>query len=116
MSDFEDWLTSTAEMRASLLAYSKAPISSDPGERQLDISKALEMGQDAGDLLADADQHLSQAFARATLKAREDHDAQTAKAVAQGEVAALQRVRDGLAVCYRTIKDRRFTIMSVGRW
>jgi len=119
MSDelsLEDWLLSTAEKRAELLAYARSPISTDPGERQLDISKSLEMGQDAGDLLADADQYLSLALAKATLEARADHDAQTAKAVAQGATAGLQRVRDGIAVCYRSIKDRRFSLMSVGRW
>lgn len=116
MSDLDDWLTSTQELRGALLAYSKSTISTDPGERQLDVSKALEMGQDAGDLLADADQYLAQAFAKAVLEAREDHDAATARIVAKGAVASVQRLRDGVAVCYQTIKDRRFTLMSVGRW
>lgn len=116
MSDFDDWLSSTTELRGSILAYSKSPIPQDPGARHLDISKALGMGQDAGDLLADADQYLSQAIARAVLEARKDNDASTARVVARGATAGLQRVRDGIAVCCQTIKDRRFTLMSIGRW
>lgn len=111
-----DWLTSTSELRSALLAYSKKPISSDPGERQLDVSEALEKGQDAGDLLADSEVYLSQAFAQAVLEARQDHDAKTAQIVAIGKTADIRRLRDGLEVIYRTIKDRRFTLMSVGRW
>ena len=115
-SDLDIWLTSTQELRTALLVYSKALIPSDSGERQLDVSKALNMGQDAGDLLADADLYLSQALAAAILAARADHDAATAKIIAKGAVAGIQRIRDGIATCYQTIKDRRYTLLSLGRW
>lgn len=110
-----DWLTSTAELRERLLSYGRSKIPTDPGERQLDVSTALENGQDAGDLLADADRYLSQAFARETLAARADFDAKTAAIIAKGKVSDLQRLRDGLAVTYRTIQDRRFSLMNLNR-
>lgn len=111
----EEWLVSTKERRAELLSYSRSPIPTDPGERQLDVSQALEKGQDAGDLLADCEFYLSQAMAQAMLAAREDNDAKTAQIVAASEVADIARLRDGLAVLYRTIKDRRFSLMNLNR-
>lgn len=113
--DLSEWLESTAEKRDALLAYSRSPIPTDPGTRQLDVSTALEFGQDAGDLLADADVYLSHALAAATLEARAEHDAQTARMVARSKAASVQRLRDGLAVCYQTIKDRRFSLMNLNR-
>lgn len=116
MAEIDEWLESTDETRSKLLTYSRSPIPTDPGERQLDVSKALEYGQDAGDLMADMDQFLSVKFAQAMLEARKDHDAQTARVVAKGATASIERLRDGLAVTYKTIQDRRFTLMSIGRW
>ena len=114
--EFTEWLESTEKMRQSLLDYSRSPIPTDPGERHLDVSKALSLGQDAGDLLADIDRFLSVEVAKATLEARKDHDAQTARVIAKGYTASIARLRDGLAVAYQTIRDRRFSLMSVGRW
>lgn len=111
-----EWLESTSELRGNLLAYSHSHISSDPGARQNDVSKALEMGQSAGELLSDCDVYLSQATAKAILEARLTYDAQTSRVLAKGAVADIQRLRDGISVIYQTIKDRRFTLMSVGRW
>jgi len=118
MSDdltFTHWLDSTAEVRAKLLAYSRSPIPTDPGERQLDVSRALALGQDAGDLLADAEVYLSQAFAAAMLDARQEHDAQTARIVAKAKTAKIERLREGLNVMYQTIKDRRFSLLNLNR-
>lgn len=113
------WLESTAEKRAEILAYSRSPLPTDPGERQLDISKALTYGQDAGDLLADVDKHLTDETARQTLAVINDSKGLTAnerKLVVKGRVSQLSHLRDGLQVVYTSIKDRRFTLMSVGRW
>lgn len=110
-----DWLSSTQEKRAELLAYAKSPISMEPGQRQIDVSTALEKGQDSGDLLADSEVYLAQKFAAAVLAARDTNDAQTARIVAKGEIAGIQRLRDGLAVIYQTIKDRRFSLMNLNR-
>jgi hypothetical protein len=111
----EEWITSTAERRAALLAYASSKLPTDPGERQLDVSTALENGQDAGDLLADSEVYLAQRFAAEVLAARIKHDAKTAAIVAKGAVAKMQRLRDGLAVLYRTIQDRRFALMNLNR-
>lgn len=111
----EEWLTSTAPRRQELLDYSRSKIPTDHGERQLDVSKALENGQDAGDLLADVEVYLSQELAKETLAAREKHDAQTAKVVALGKVSQINRLRNGLAVLYRTLTDRRFALMNLNR-
>ncbi len=110
-----DWLQSTAELRGRLLDYSRSPIPTDPGARQLDVSEALSLGQDAGDLLADAEVFLSQAFAAEVLEAREKHDAKTALVVAKGKTAKTERLREGLAVLYQTIRDRRFAIQNLNR-
>lgn len=118
MSDdmtLSDWLDSTAEARAKLLAYSRSPIPTDPGARQLDVSEALTLGQDAGDLLADVEVYLSQAFAAAVLDARQEHDASTSRIVAKAKTAKIERLREGLNVCYQTIKDRRFALMNLNR-
>lgn len=111
----EDWLSSTAEKRKALLEYSLSKIPTDPGERQLDVSAALEAGQDAGDLLADMEVFVAQAFAVEVLDARRDHDAKTAQIVAKGKTANLARLRDGLHVIYQTIRDRRFALMNLNR-
>ena len=110
-----DWLVSTSEAREKLLTYSRSAIPNDPGERQLDVSKALANGQDAGDLLSDAELYLAQDFAAEVLAAREKHDAKTAAIVAQAKTAKLERVRAGLSVMYQTIKDRRFVLMNLNR-
>lgn len=113
--DLTEWLNSTAESRERLLTYSRSSIPTDPGARQLDVSEALALGQDAGDLLADSESYLSQAFAAAVLDARISHDAQTARIVAKSKTAKLERLREGLAVLYQTIKDRRFALMNLNR-
>ena len=118
MSDdltLDDWLESTAEKRAEMLTYSKSMIPNDVGARHQDVSKALDLGQDAGDLLADVEQYLSVALSIAVLEARKEHDAKTALVVANAAVAKITRLRDGLAVLYRTIKDRRFSLMNLNR-
>ncbi len=118
MSDgltLDEWLVSTAEKRQLMLDYAKSMIPNDPGERHQDVSKALDYGQDAGDLLADVEQYLAVARAVAVVEARKEHDAKTALVVADSKVAHLARLRDGLAVLYRTLKDRRFSLMNLNR-
>lgn len=117
--NLEEWLISTNEKRLELLAYSRSPIPTDPGERSLDISVALQHGQDAGDLLADADKHVTDETGRQVLKVRLDYpelNSGEREKVVKGRVSDLARLRDGLHVIYQSIKDRRFTLMSVGRW
>ena len=114
----DEWLDSTEELRASLLAYSKSPIPTDPGERQLDVSRALELGQDAGDLLADMETFVLQAEAKAVTEVRRIHPDLTAgerRSMAKCEAASVIRLRDGVSVLYRTIKDRRFALMNLNR-
>lgn len=113
----EEWLVSTAEVREKLLAYAQSPLPTDAGERQVDVSTALQHGQDAGELLADAEEFLSKKIAQETLSARanDTYDANTVKAVVRGNTANIQRLRDGIHVVYRTIQDRRFAILSLGR-
>lgn len=117
--NLEEWLNSTNEKRAELLLYSRSPIPTDPGERSLDISVALQHGQDAGDLLADADKHVTDETGKQTLQVRLDHselNGTEREKVVKQRVSGLVRLRDGLQVIYTSIKDRRFTLMSVGRW
>ena len=119
MSELDSWLESTAEKRAELLRYSLSPIPTDPGVRQVDIGKALTLGQDAGDLLADIEKHLTDETGRAVLDVRKKYDDLTAeerRAQVKASVSSLARLRDGLQVICTSIKDRRFTLMSVGRW
>lgn len=115
-SDFEEWLESTDSARQALLDYSRSPIPTDPGERQLDVSKALTNGQDAGDIVADLERFLAIEFGKAMLAAKADHDAKTAHVLAKAATASIARLRDGFQTCYQTIRDRRFSLMSVGRW
>lgn len=114
----KEWLESTAEKRTELLAYARSKIPTDPGVRQLDVSNALELGQDAGDLLADAEQHLIDETGRAVLAVRKENGELTAderKAVVKAKVSDLSRLRDGLQVVYSSIKDRRFALMNLNR-
>lgn len=115
----EEWLVSTIELRDLLLTYSKSSIPTDPGERQLDIAKALQAGQDAGDLLADCDKHLTDQTAKEILAVRKEYPELTAderRLTVKSRVSNIERLRDGFQVIYTSIKDRRFTLMSVGRW
>lgn len=117
--NLEEWLVSTNEKRSELLNYSRSPIPTDPGERSLDISIALQHGQDAGDLLADADKHVTDETGKQVLKVRLDYpelNSGEREKVVKGRVSDVTRLRDGLHVIYQSIKDRRFTLMSVGRW
>ncbi len=116
--NLEDWLVSTGEKRSVLLAYAQSSIPTDPGERYLDISKALEHGQDAGDLLADLDKLLIDETAKAVLGVRRTNGELTAderKAMVKAEVSGIAWLRDGLQVIYSSIKDRRFVLMNLNR-
>ena len=121
MSDeltLDDWLDSTDKKRAELLEYAQSPIPTDPGERYLDISKALGLGQDAGDFLADLDKHLIDATAKADLEVRRTDGELTAderKSLVRATVSGIARLRDGLQVIYTSIKDRRFVLMNLNR-
>lgn len=121
MSDqiaLEDWLVSTAEKRAAILAYAQSSISTDPGERILDVSKAIQNGQDAGDLLADLEKLVIDETSKAVLEVRRSNGELTAderKAVVKSRVSSVARLRDGLQVIYTSIKDRRFVLMNLNR-
>ena len=117
--NLESWLESTTEKRAELLAYALSPLPTEPGQRQLDVSRALQLGQEAGDLLADMDKHLIDESGKAVLSVRREHEEMTAdekKVLVKAEVSGIARLRDGMQVVYSTIKERRFVLMSVGRW
>ena len=114
----QEWLESTAELRAKLLAYAQSKIPTDPGARQVDVSTALELGQDAGDMLADLEQHVIDETAKAVMEVRRTDGELTAderKAVVKSRVSKIARLRDGLQVIYTSIKDRRFVLMNLGR-
>ncbi len=121
MSDeltIEDWLVSTSEKRSELLAYAQKPISTDPGERILDVSKAIELGQDAGDLLSDLEKLVIDETAKAVLEVRRTNGELTAeerRAIVKSKVSTVARLRDGLQVIYTSIKDRRFVLMNLNR-
>lgn len=114
----EEWLVSTAEKRADLLKYAQSPIPTDPGERYLDISKALELGQEAGDLLADLEKHLIDETGKAVLAVRSSQGELTAderKSCVKARVSSVARLRDGMQVIYTSLKDRRFVLMNLNR-
>lgn len=118
MSEIEDWLVSTAEKREKLLAYARSQLPIDPGARQIDVSKALEYGQDAGDLLADIEKHLIDETGRAVIAVRASNGELTAderRAIIKSRVSDISRLRDGLHVVYSSIKDRRFALMNLNR-
>lgn len=118
MLTFEEWLVSTAEKRAELLAYGQSGIPTDIGLRQLDVSKAIEKGQDAGDLLADAEQYVILHTGKAVLDIRREHDelnAEERKAVVKARVSDVTRVRDGIHVLYATLKSRTYAIQNLNR-
>lgn len=115
---FTEWLVSSQEKRDELLAYSISSIPTDIGLRQLDVSHAIVKGQDAGDLLADAEQYLSLETGKAVLEVRRENpelNADERKAVVKSKVSAYARLRDGIDVIYHTIKDRRFALMNLNR-
>lgn len=114
-SEFEEWLESTDQLRAKLLDYSRSPIPTDPGERQLDVSLALTNGQDAGEIVADLERFLALEVGKAMLAAKADHDAKTAAVLAKAATASVARLRDGFQVVYRTLADRRFALMNLNR-
>ena len=114
----QEWLESTAELRAKLLAYAQSKIPTDPGARQVDVSTALELGQDAGDMLADVEQHLIDETAKAIMEVRRTNGEMTAderKSVVKSRVSNVARLRDGMQVVYTSIKDRRFALMNLNR-
>jgi hypothetical protein len=115
---FEEWLESTDERRSALLAYATSELPTDPGERQLDVSKALTNGQDSGDLLADLEKHLIDMTAIAVLAVRRENGELTAderKTLVKSKVSAIARLRDGLQVIYSSIKSRQFVLMNLNR-
>lgn len=118
MLTFEEWLISTQEKRAELLAYGQSSIPTDIGMRQLDVSKSIEKGQDAGDLLADAEQYLILHTSKAVLEVRIQNpelNPDERKAVVKARASDVMRVRDGIKVLYQTLKDRRFALMNLNR-
>lgn len=118
MSELSDWLDSTAEKREELLNYARSPIPTDIGLRQLDVSKALTMGQDAGDMLADLEKHLIDETARFVLLVNKENTGLSTderRSVVKSKVSGISRLRDGLHVVYTSIKDRRFALMNLNR-
>lgn len=120
----EEWLVSTAEKRAEVLNYAKKALPTDPGERQLDVSNALELGQDAGDLLADLEKLLIDETAKAVLSVRAEdaalekdrrRTADERKSAVKAKVSSIARLRDGMQVVFTSIKDRRFVLMNLNR-
>jgi hypothetical protein len=114
----EEWILSTQEKRAELLSYSRSSIPTDPGERQLDISKAIESGEDAGELEADAEAYLIQAEAQAVLQARKEYEDLTAserEKIIKNICRDVRRLRDGMAVVRRAIQNRLFAIQNLNR-
>ena len=57
--------------------------------------------------------------ARAVLAVRKENEGMTVddrRILVKAAVSKIARLRDGLQVVYSSIKDRRFALMSVGRW
>lgn len=115
---FVEWLEATETLRGSLMEYAKSPLPADPGERHMDMDKAIQNGDDSGRLLADAEGYLIQAIAQAVMEARRLHpdlNAKEREAIVKDAVRGIQRVVDGIAVTDRSIKSRIFAMMNAAR-
>jgi hypothetical protein len=114
----EEWLVSTAEIRAKLVKYGKEPLPSDAGQRHLDLDTAIQNSEECGNLLADAESYLIQHLAQATLSAKTDFPSFTGderKIFAKNAVKEIQRLVDGISVAGRAIRDRIYVGMNANR-
>lgn len=114
----EEWLISTAEIRAKLVKYGKEPLPSDAGQRHLDLDTAIQNSEEIGNLLADAESYLIQHMAQATLTAKTDFPSFSAderKIFAKDKVKQIQRLCDGISVAGRAIRDRIYVSMNANR-
>lgn len=115
---FLEWLDSTDNLRACLMDYAKSPLPADASERHADMDRAIQNGDDAGRLVADAEGYLIQAIAQAVMEARRLHpdlNSKEREAIVKDSVRHVQRLVDGLAVTDRSIKSRQFAMMNAGR-
>lgn len=113
-----EWLEQTRARREELDAYGRSPLPTDAGERHMDLEAAIQNGDDAGRLRADAESFLSQYLAQAVMKFSQRRDEFTAderKALVRDSVRDIQRLVDGLTVTERTIKSRIFAAMNANR-
>ena len=113
-----DWLATTQERREAITAHGKKPMSTDIGERSSDQDLTINLSQDAGDLLADAEWFLTQETARATLAARKKYDKLSVderRIMVKAEVADLQRLCDSLSVDVQVLRSRLFHGMNQNR-
>ncbi len=114
----EEWLVSTAEIRTKIVKYGKEPLPSDAGQRHLDLDQAIQLSEECGNLLADAESYLIQHMAQATLTAKTDFPSFSAderKIFAKDKVKHIQRLCDGISVAGRAIRDRLYVQMNQSR-
>ncbi len=116
--ELTEWLEQTQEHRDCLANYGRSPMTTDAGERQLDIDKAIQNSDEIGRLKADADAFLTQHTAQAWLevcKKYEEHPAKVREILVRDRVRDLQRIVDGIEITERTIKNRIYAAMNANR-
>ncbi len=114
----EEWLISTVQVRAKIIKAGKEALPSDAGERHLDLDRAIQLSEECGNLLADAESYLIQHTAKETLTAKTEFPGLSAderKIMIKDKVKHIQRLCDGIAVAGRAIRDRIYVGMNANR-
>lgn len=116
--DLDSWLISTQERRDELTAFSKSRLPTDAGERHTEMEKTINWTQDASDLLADAENFMTQAQGIAVMTVRvkyPDLSADERKIMAKDAVRTIQRLVDGIATTTRALHDRLYVMQNQNR-
>ena len=114
----ESWITAFSPRFEALYAFAKSPLPVDVGERQVDIERAIHLGDECGRLLADCKSYLTQHTAQAVLSVKTTYDklnADERKMLVKDAVRKIQRLVDGLEITERAIKERVYVHMNANR-
>lgn len=114
----QEWLEQTEDIRAKLYAYAKTSLPLEVGERHVDFDRAVQNGDSAGRLVADADLYLAQEEAKEILKVKKEHEdlaAPERRAIVKSRISQLSHLRDALAVTRHTIDKRVFINQNENR-
>lgn len=114
----EQWLGLHMPEIKALVDFSKKALSDDAGGLHLDLSRAQQDVGRAGALLADLEAYVTQAEAAAVLSVRAkyvDFSASERKALVEGEIFRVVRMRDALKVVVGALKGKGYAAMNINR-
>lgn len=114
---FEKWLEQWADEITQAQEFTKSSLPTIPAEIQKDLSRTTAEYPRMAELAAEVNQHLIQCRAQETLSVKKDQQyagltADERKAIVEGNLADIIRVRDILKATVAALHERSFALMN----